>query len=214
MLTLHELKQITDIPSLGNKVPTARYLRENEEILVKKKINTDAEVMVFQCGYAVYHVSRYYTVYPLDICGEYQYFDEEGICVISEEYFDQRPWYVRVALEGEDRLNHNQEVREQGKTVSYSAVSEEWEVMAVSEDHLVEEMHLRAIIEALMEILTEQQRNVVCGYYFGQKSQRELSKEMEISASAVSRILARAIQRVRRNYPKLEERYGGNIYVW
>ena len=55
-----------------------------------------------------------------------------SVCIEwSEQLFTGtiEPWYVRLALEGEDRLERNQRAKEQESTVSYNAISEGWEAM-------------------------------------------------------------------------------------
>ena len=53
MLTLQELKQMTDIPKRGNKIPTAKYLRENGTVISKKQLGKDVEITAYQNGYAL-----------------------------------------------------------------------------------------------------------------------------------------------------------------
>ena len=60
-------------------------------------------------------------------CKEYIYDSNiEALTNINERFFDNENWYIRLILEGEDRLVKNQEVRNGKKTISYSAVAEDW----------------------------------------------------------------------------------------
>lgn len=108
MLTLQELKQIVDVPYPGMKIPTAKKLKEYGTVIAKKSMGCETEILAFQNGYALYQVSRFTTVFPICFCGEYQYNAEQADC-ISEEFFNQREWYIRLVLEGEDRLSRNQD---------------------------------------------------------------------------------------------------------
>ncbi len=53
--------------------------------------------------------------------------------VFRKSFFNQREWYIRLVLEGEDRLSRNRESKEQGWTISYSDVSEEWGMLQTEE---------------------------------------------------------------------------------
>lgn len=111
-----------------------------------------------------------------------------------------REWYIRLVLEGEDRLSRNQESKEQGWTISYSDVSEEWGMLQTEEKSPLEMLVGRESVNEIFEVLTELQKRVFYGCFFHQKTQNELSKELGISPSAVSRTLSRAMNRMRRYY--------------
>ena len=84
------------------------------------------QLSVFREGYALYRVGKYTTVFPVYSCGDY-YYENEGqkICV-DADFFEGQEWYVRLLLEGEDRLAKNRDSYCKGRVVSYHAVSEEW----------------------------------------------------------------------------------------
>ncbi len=203
MLTLQELKQIADIPKRGNRIPTAKYLKGNETVVEKKRLGVDAEITAYQNGYVLYQVGRHFTVFPLHSCGSYLYISNSHMASLSGSVFENEMWYVRLALEGEDRLNRNQEERERDKTVSYSAVSEEWNVMEDAGLPIQEQIEKRETIEEVLQLLTERQRMVVIRFFLQEKTQRQISKELGISSPAVSTILSQAIQRIRRKYPSV-----------
>ena len=128
---------------------------------------------------------------------------------------------MRLILEGEDRLNRNREVQEHKNCISYSAVSEEWFVLVDKRLCPLEKVVLEETIEELLSLLTERQRIVICQFYFQQKSQREISDELGISAPAVSKMLSQAIQRMRKNRIGRSSESadttvgkGGNSYAW
>lgn len=73
MLTLQELKQVVSNREESRKVPSARYLRENEVAVAKQKLMDCAEIIVYQTGYVLYRVGDYATVFPLFICRDYVY---------------------------------------------------------------------------------------------------------------------------------------------
>ena len=85
----------------------------------------------------------YATVFPLFTCRDYVYEAERKIAVVEENFFDDQPWYVRLILEGEDRLWRNRETREHNNCVSYSCISEEWCELADKGQCLLEKNHCR-----------------------------------------------------------------------
>lgn len=124
MLTLQELKQVVGNREERRKVPSARYLRENDVAVVKQRLIDGAEIIAYQTGYVFYCVGDYGTVFPLFTCRDYVYEAGRKITVVKEDFFDNQPWYVRLILEGEDRLCRNREVREHNNCISYSHISE------------------------------------------------------------------------------------------
>lgn len=109
MLTLQELKQVVSNREERRKVPSAKYLRENEVAVAKQRLMDCAEIIAYQTGYVLYCVGDYATVFPLFTCRDYVYEAERKIAVVEENFFDDQPWYVRLILEGEDRLWRNRE---------------------------------------------------------------------------------------------------------
>lgn len=198
MLSLQELKQIVKAPCQGQKTPTAKDLRKYGIAVIREKLNRDTELTVYHNGYVLYEVSGSATVFPLHLCKGYMY----EVCGIDERVFDKESWYLRLMLEGEDRIERNQQAKEHNKVVSYSAESEEWGILE-AEDYVLERIIKKELMEELLSLLTESQRMVVRQYYLYQKTQNQISGELGITVSAVSRILSRAIQRIRRVHPDL-----------
>ena len=112
MLTLQELKQVVSNREERRKVPSAKYLRENDVAVAKQRLMDCAEIIAYQTGYVLYCVGDYATVFPLFTCRDYVFEAERKIAVVEENFFDDQPWYVRLILEGEDRLWRNRETRE------------------------------------------------------------------------------------------------------
>ncbi len=112
-------------------------------------------------------------------------------------------WYVRLVLEGEDRIDRNQRTKEQEKNISYSAISEEWEAMGNVRENPLEYLVNRENRKEIMHCLTERQKAAVSLCFFRQRSRREAAKELGISSPAVSAILSQAAQRLRKKYYSL-----------
>ncbi len=196
MLTLQELKQIVAVPVPGQKIPSAKNLIESGKIVARKSLDPDTEITAYENGYALYSACLATTVFPIHQCGEYQYDTEKNPCSIEDKFFEKENWYLRLVLEGEDRLYRNQEAKERKKTISYSAVSEEWKIMGEEKDSLLERMVWKETKAELLAILTMKQRIAVCGFFLGQKTQEQIAEEMGVTISAVSKILTRAIRRM------------------
>lgn len=199
-LTLQELKDIVAIPEHGMKLPTARKLWENGVVVAEKHLGKEVHMVAFQNGYAMYSAFGHSTVFPIHGCRDYLYASGGAESCLPEQFFEKEPWYIRLILEGEDRLNHNREVKELDKTVSYSAVSEEWQIMEDERQTPLENMMYQESMEEMLHCLTGRQRTVVILCFFQQKTQKEAAKELGISCPAVSTILSQAIRRIRKRY--------------
>ena len=199
MLTLQELKQVVSNREERRKVPSAKYLRENEVAVAKQRLMDCAEIIAYQTGYVLYCVGDYATVFPLFTCRDYVYEAERKIAVVEENFFDDQPWYVRLILEGEDRLWRNRETREHNNCVSYSCISEEWCELADKGQCLLEKIIAEETVRELMDLLTERQRQMIQRIYFQQKTQKEVSHELGITVPAVSKCISQAMQKMRNN---------------
>lgn len=201
MLTLEELKEITEIPEQRIKVPTAKNLRETGRAVAEKQLDNNTWITVYQNGYALYHACGHSTVFPIHTCGAYLYVSSGVSSYLPEYFFEKEPWYVRLVLEGEDRLDRNQKAKEQERTVSYSAISEEWQAMGNARKNPLERLVDREKRKEILYCLTERQREVVYLCFFQQKTRKEAAKELGISSPAVSTILSQAARRLRKKYP-------------
>ena len=201
MLTLQELKEITETTKHGIKMPTARNLRETGRAVAEKNLKNDTWITAYQNGYALYHANGHSTVFPIHTCGAYLYVSYGVSSYLPEHFFEKEPWYVRLVLEGEDRLDRNQRAKEQERTVSYSAISEEWEAIGNAEGNPLEYLVHEENRKEILCCLTKRQREAVSLCFFQQKSRKEAARELGISSPAVSTILLQAARRLRKKYP-------------
>ena len=200
MLTLEELKGITEIPERRIKMPTAKNLRETGRAVAEKKLENNTWITVYQNGYALYHACGHSTVFSIHTCGAYLYVSSGISSYLPEQFLEKEPWYVRLVLEGEDRLDRNQRAKEQERNVSYNAISEEWEVMGNERENPLESLVERESRKEILRCLTERQKAAVSLCFFQQKSRKEAAKELGISSPAVSTILSQAARRLRKKY--------------
>ena len=200
MLTLRELKNMAESAPSGQKTPTARELRLSGKLIAERKIGESAGIAAYRNGYAVYHAGRDATVFRIHACSGYCYDSGSSPCSIGGRMFDGEAWYLRLVLEGEDRLFRNLASREQDRSVSYSAESEEWGELypAYSGAESALDGIVRAeTVEKLLSVLTERQRRAAVLFYLEQKTERQVAEELGITAPAVSRILAKSLARMR-----------------
>ena len=198
MLTLAELKHFMPVPVLEENYPTAKYLKTHGTIFVSKSIAKNVKISVYQNGYVLYEISGLATVFPIWDCQNYRYEMEQN--EISEQWFEKEAWYLRLILEGEDRINRNLDTRQQRKSISYSAVSEEWGVLSSLETTIRKET-----MRELLGLLTDRQKEVIVQYFWEQKSQSEIAEKLGVSHAAVSKILTRAINRLRKKCMEWKE---------
>ena len=201
MLTLRELRNMVEVAEVKGRVPSVKALLESDiPIAVKETLGEQAEISVYQNGLVLYRVGKRATVFPLHNCTEYIYESGEKIFAnINERFFDNENWYIRLILEGEDRLAKNQEVRNGKKTISYSAVAEDWDVLG-EEDTTLAGMILCETMEEALLPLTENQRYVLKRHYLDGITQRIIAKKLGVSNQAVSDMIRKAIRKVQKVY--------------
>lgn len=198
MLTLQELKSGIAIPKSSMRVPTARELKESGRVIADKKLSVDAEICVYENGYAIYQVCRRSTVFSVHSCGEYLYVCDGNIIHLPVNFFEKEKWYLRLVLEGEDRLNRNQKERE--RSISYSDVSEEWAVMEELAESALEQLVKRETVEEMLQLLTDKQKTVIQKYYMQGKTQMQISEELGVSRIAVRDLIIHAVSKIRKRY--------------
>ena len=201
MLTLQELKQIADKPGDWKQRPTVKQLRESGLEIAKERLGGGAEIAVYRDGCVLYQAGNHSTVFFLHSCRDYCYISGGNEIHIPEQFFNKEIWYLRLVLEGEDRLNRNLEERERNRNVSYSSISEEWAVMEDSAESVLEQLAKQETVEEIMRMLTEKQRTVIRRYYLQEKTQTQIAEELGISRLAVRGSLFRAVSKIRKKYP-------------
>ena len=201
MLTLKELRSMVDEAEVQERVPSVRGLLESgAPVVVKEMLSEQTEISVYRNGLVLYRAGNRATVFPLHPCGDYIYDSAMAhIENIRADFFDNENWYIRLLLEGEDRLAKNQDVRIGKKTISYSCVAEDWDVLAM-EDMLLERLIERDTIEEILVLLTDNQRKVMTRHYLNDVAQKEIAKELGVTSQAVSDMIRKAICRIRREY--------------
>lgn len=200
MLTLWELQRIVEKPGQGERIPTAKYLKEGGVPVISEHLGMDAEITVYSNGYVLYQVYRHTTIFPLHSCGDYLYLSGNSGVHMPKSFFEKEPWYIRLILEGEDRMSKNQNKKEQDRTISYSSLSEEWEAVEDLQESVLEVLIRQEMVEEMMHVLTKKQRVVLEAFFFQEKTQKQISKELSLSCSSVYDVISQAIRRIREKY--------------
>ena len=211
MLTLQELKRIVDVPGFEVKLPTAKQLRSSRSAIAQKRLGLDSEISAYQSGYALYQVGKHFTVFLLHSCRDYLYLADGKTVILPEQFFENREWYLRLVLEGEDRLNRNHEEKERSWNVSYSDVSEDWSVMENLAESMLEHLTRQETVAEILGILSARQKYVIQKYYLQEETQEQISKELGISQQAVSLVISQAIRCIRKNHPIFQNHTANGI---
>ena len=211
MLTLQELKRIVDVPGFEVKLPTAKQLRSSRSAIAQKRLGLDSEISAYQSGYALYQVGKHFTVFLLHSCRDYLYLADGKTVILPEQFFENREWYLRLVLEGEDRLNRNHEEKERSWNVSYSAVSEDWLAMENLTESMLEHLTRQETVAEILGILSARQKYVIQKYYLQEETQEQISKELGISQQAVSLVISQAIRCIRKNHPIFQNHTANGI---
>lgn len=206
MMTFKELKEKVQVADKTNRTPGAVLLQADGVIVAKEVINTDTEITVFNNGYVLYKAGRHMTVFPLHECKEYDYRSVvQESNVVEETLFDHTKWYVRLVLEGEDRLSSNLEKSQQKHCVSYTCVSEEWSVLLDKSADVEKEVTDREYIRELFEQVGDRAAYAIKKYYLENELQEEIAKDLSIKAGAVSKLIRTNIIKIREVSEKSEK---------
>ena len=98
-------------------------------------------------------------------------------------------WWVRLLMEGEDRLIHNQNARVERNEYSLESWSEDYQGYS---DDLQEQLEIQEVLTEALAMLTDRQREVVQYYYVEGLGEKEIARIYGISQQAVSLTLSDA----------------------
>ena len=196
-MTLKELQDQIE-RTIGKELPTAARLRDgNCPVVVSRAITATGKLSVFANGFALYETECGCTVFRVDYCGGYTYFGANTENSLSEEFFADKDWWVRLVMEGEDRLTHNRNARTEKHESFY-----EFNDVALSSyctESVQEEFILREMVEQLFSMMTQRQKEVVKLYYIDGLGVKEIAAIYGISHQAVSVTLSDVKKKFQKN---------------
>lgn len=208
-MTLTELKAIVPAADSNKRVPSiSAMLEEGKHIVVKNRINADTDITVYDNGYVLYRTKDHATVFPLHSCEEYTYETNcgEQFCVPSSE-FEQQDWMMRLILEGEDRLEYNQNQRMKKITISYHGIAEDWSELAdCSKDPLQvfaeisEKKEVRDHLTELVSNLSPRQQFVIKECVMNGKGRRQVAEDLGVSTQAITDALFKAMDKLKTSF--------------
>ena len=119
----------------------------------------------------------------------------------------EEEWFLHFMLIGEDRLAHNLSCRDRGRCISYSGISEECDLMDDKSEAFLDKLLNREMMEELLSVLNERQRQVVELYFEGQYTQEQIAKMMGMKGrTSVTNMLSRALKKMEQSFDPKEFR--------
>ena len=217
-MTLQEvLNQIPEEAKV-KRVPSVVKLAEEGIPALADQLGEDTSVVIYTNGYVVYQCGNRTTVFPIQVCRDYEYTTVIEKQRIPFEKFVDQPWQVRAFMVGKDRLVHYQNNRKESRTVSVNAYDSEvrWEALSDCGLYdplrmLVEEEEKREEIELLykhLEKLTGRQREILMLCVVKGKTHEEAARMLGTSRQTITDSLKKSLARLRKLYG-LDENCGG-----
>ena len=187
MITFKDLRNLVGT-TMGKALPTARALRESGIPVIVQATARDGKLTVYENGFYTYSTPSGTTVYAVD---RYDSYDYDGGDLLTEEVLGGEDWRVWLLLEGEKRLEHNNNAREEGDHFSYSADTTERGDLRDPHD-FVEDIENRDLVERMMDRLTEKQRQVMRMRYGEGMTQQKIASQLGISQQMIAKLLRSA----------------------
>lgn len=183
-ITFAQLREMVR-STVGMKLPTAKALRNgNARIVVRCELQEEVYLTAYDNGFVLYETPSGNTVLRLDNCKDYIYVTQKKNEHLAKETFDDMHWSVRVMLEGEDRLSHNNQEAWKRKAEPYDSLSIEY--LKDTNAGVLEQIIRNEQMERLMMELTQHQREVFTLYYICGYKLREIAAYYRVSHQAIS----------------------------
>ena len=199
-MTIKELKERVPEVKIA-KLPTAKALREaNIPIMADTSdspetyLGEGCRAVVYMNGLVLYVNGKHSTVFRLHKCRETYGIDEE-------EAFAEVPYQFMLMMEGEQRLEHNQNMKEARWNISRDYLEEEFGYEVPGRGNILQNMISAETVELIFSILTDRQKEVVRMYCLEQKRQADIAEILGIQRVTVATILRTAFRVLRENYP-------------
>lgn len=212
--TLGEVISLLGSILIAAKTPTARFLRENVEVIAEAM-----NCILYANGYALYDNGENRTVIWVPSCLKFQYNFIEGPKKLPDGTLENLVWYVAITLIGEHRIEANSMNTRQGGRMgtkdfktddagdhardaedayeAYYRSSYIWREPYIGENP--ESIFIREETRReMLAMMTVKQRIVFILYYRDILKQREIAEELGLSRSAVRDRLDGALKKVKK----------------
>lgn len=203
--TLRELLEIVDRP-VNRKLPTMKEMRSRTDRLFTLSTE-NYELVVYQCGFFTYSVGKRTTVQAIHHClkpVEYKTVTDSKLSVPVEAFLD-KPFWIRLALEGEARIDGNRESQEQKKSFRTDVFDMESADLKDPESDFatrklaeIEAQDERQKLLRALSTLTERQRMAFEKYYLQKKTYQRIAEELGCSRQTAQETAARAREKLRK----------------
>lgn len=199
-MTFGELKACLQYYRYAEK-PTITALRAStDKIVIRTALLEEPEIIVYENGYFLYRRDGHYTIAGVADCGEYCYQYPEEQVWLSEDYFDGLDWRIRLTLEGDARIQENQEHSNRKKVVSFEGFEYENQIftdLRTPLDVVTEQEDIFRLGNAYRALLPRQ-RELLRKAYLYKQSLREIAAEENTSYQAIQNRLQKAIERIKK----------------
>ena len=177
------------LPVLTTEMSEADYEK------LKEIMEEFSEIAVFVDGNVIYGSGGYDTVFALCQCSDYEYASVKGSVHMPQSELDALEWNVRLSMKGLDRISKNTS----NKKNEVPLPSGDGDV-DMSEYVFREYYSMKQIKDDAWELLLsleEEEKRLLLMYFFEDKSQKEISTELDIARETVSRRISRILNKIR-----------------
>lgn len=206
--TFEELKRL--LPSTGTgKVPGINKLRETAVVVLHARTESGA-LDVFDNGFYTYMENGRVTVYAVDRCSVLEWYSCTGKKLTSRKAnVNELPWVVPLEIAGYNRLEHNNDSRQESK-VDYSLnapASDNNLVFSFRPEHeireeLEDEEELRqeriSLMREAMKKLTAKQKVILRLAHLDNLTQNEIAIKLHIRRTTVQEQLDAAEKKIKK----------------
>lgn len=203
MLTFKQLRELIRVPDSNEKTPKIRELQKcGAKIVVREMLGQSSSITVYENGYVLYQDGERWACFPFPQEQEYRYKTVLSAVHIPAQFWENESWYIGLLLFGEDKLSESNRKREKrdGNVISYSGVGEDWKLLADWRLNEMEQRIQRELVDEVLALATEKQRQVLFLYYLQDMSHKAIAEEMGVSRRAVTDMIRKGIERIRRAY--------------
>lgn len=197
-----KLKELLDSieSTKGKTLPTAKALRNGSSPLVASKEFEDGYLNVYKNGFALYTSGNHFSVFRADYCGGYIYFNSDSQEMIIEEYFLEEEWWLRLIIEGEDRIVHNKNKSTEQYELEYND-----EIESLTRSSVEDEVYFHETLKLIFSMMTQRQKEVFEMYYIQGLGVQEIANYYGITHQAVSVTLSDIWKKFKKNKHKFDE---------
>lgn len=194
-MTLQEL--FTQVKGKKRKhKPKIDELLNGDYLIIAEGMHDSGTVKVYENGYVLYTEYNHFTIFHVsDVYGkgmEYTTADEYAVPkksrVIEADYFKDQDWLFRVVMEGNNRIQHNHNVK-QNRYVAfrYSGIAEDIDELGYLPEYLVEDDFFQEKINEIKDLISPDLWIVYVSIKAYGITEESLARRLKITQQAVSK---------------------------